>query len=61
MLVNEKEMLPKKYIELGFALFKFGEKSQILQYHGKTIFAFGINAELPDDVVPKLCDYYLKL
>ena len=61
MIMKLKDMLPKKYIELGFELSKFGEKSLILKYNNNIIFIFGSYLDVRDDYVSKLCDYYLKL
>ena len=60
MIMKVKDMLPKKYIELGFDLSEFGEKSLILKYKSKIIFVFGGYLAVQNDFIPKLCDYYLK-
>lgn len=52
-------MLPQKYVEMGFELTKFGEKSLFLKYRSKVIFLFDSYLDIRDNVIPKLCDYYL--
>ena len=53
--------LPQEYINLGFTMAKFGEKSLALKHREKTIFVFGSSLDLRDDFISRLCDNYMKL
>jgi hypothetical protein len=59
--METKYILPLKYIEEGFKLSGFGNKSLALKHHEKIIFVFYSDLDLKNDFVSRLCESYLKL
>ena len=53
--------LPSEYVELGFNMSKFGDKSLALKHRDRSIFIFSSESDLRDDFVRRLCDTYLTL
>jgi hypothetical protein len=53
--------LPQKYIDLGFAISRFGTDSSALRFQDRMLFIFGSCQEVGEDYISRLCDHYLKL
>jgi hypothetical protein len=51
--------LPKKYADLGFELFKVGEKSLTLRFQGNLIILFS-GIDTSEGFVSRLCECHLK-
>jgi hypothetical protein len=53
--------LPQKYVNLGFRMSKFGEKSLALKCEDRIVFVFGPGSEVRESFVSRICDCHLKL
>ena len=60
LMEMDYELAPQ-YIELGFSVSKFGEKSYALKHQDLTIFVFSSELEFRKDFISQLCDSYLIL
>jgi hypothetical protein len=53
--------LPEEFVQIGFNLSKFGDKSFALKHADRTIFVFGSDLDFRDDFVGRLCSSYMTM
>jgi hypothetical protein len=58
--MNTDYKLPEEYTQVGFHISRFGMQSLALKHKERTIFVFNSTADLKDDFVSPLCNYYAK-
>jgi hypothetical protein len=55
------DMVPEKYINLGFEITKFGKHSRVLRFDQKPVFVFDADAIMDSRFIAHICDSYLKI
>ncbi len=54
-------MVPKKYIDLGFEITRFGAQSKALRFEQKPVFVFNTESDIDADFLTHICDTYLRI